>query len=100
MPPLPEGFREAHANDKSQVDDPAAYRSKDEYLRLAAEQRRGTLAALASLKDEDLDKPAPEPLRHFLKTVCDVLNLQASHWLMHAGQWAVVRRKLGRKPLF
>jgi len=26
--------------------------------------------------------------------------LHPQHWLMHAGQWAVVRRKLGKPPLF
>ena len=28
------------------------------------------------------------------------LALHPNHWLMHAGQWAIVRRKLGRPPLF
>jgi hypothetical protein len=32
--------------------------------------------------------------------VGDVFSMQGGHLLMHAGQWAVVRRKLGRKPLF
>ena len=29
-----------------------------------------------------------------------MLALAGTHWLMHAGQWAVVRRQLGRPPLF
>jgi hypothetical protein len=29
-----------------------------------------------------------------------VLLLVPSHCLMHAGQWAIVRRKLGKPPLF
>jgi hypothetical protein len=29
-----------------------------------------------------------------------VFSMQGSHWMMHAGQWAVLRRKLGRPPLF
>ena len=27
-------------------------------------------------------------------------SMQGGHWLMHAGQWAVVRRQLGREPIF
>ena len=29
-----------------------------------------------------------------------MFSLFGSHWLMHCGQWAVVRRELGRKPIF
>jgi hypothetical protein len=29
-----------------------------------------------------------------------LFSVEGSHWLMHAGQWAVIRRQLGRKPLF
>ena len=63
-------------------------------------QRAGTLAALATVTDAELDQPSPEPLRGFLKTVGDVFSMQGNHWTMHAGQWAVLRRKLGRPPLF
>ena len=100
MPALPAGFRDKHNNDTSASDDPKAFLSKDEYLRLYRQQREATLKALDTLSEADLDRPAPERFRGFVESVGGVFSMQASHWLMHAGQWAVVRRKLGRKPLF
>ena len=63
MPELPAGFRERHNKDTSKSDDPNAFLKKDQYLEAFKKQRAGTLAALESLSDADLDKPAPEPLR-------------------------------------
>ena len=100
MPPLPEGFKEQHSKEASVNDDPAAFCTKEEYLRLAAEQREATLNALDSLSDDDLDKPAPEQLQRIAPTVAGVFSMQPVHWLMHAGQWVVTRRKLGREPMF
>jgi hypothetical protein len=100
MPALPAGFAEKHTNDTASNDDPKAFLRKDEYLRLYRQQREATLKALDSLTEADFDRPAPERFRHFVPTIGGIFNMQATHWLMHAGQWAVVRRKLGRKPLF
>ncbi|MBI3838433.1 MAG: DinB family protein [Planctomycetia bacterium] len=100
MPKLPAGFKEKHSKQTAASDDPKAFCSKAEYLTLLKEQRAGTLAALAKMSEPDLSKPAPEPVRSHLDTVGDVFSMQGGHLLMHAGQWAVVRRKLGRKPLF
>ena len=100
MPKLPEGFKEKHAKQTAASDDPKAFCTKAEYLKLLKEQRAGTLAALAKQTDADLSKPAPEAMRSHLETVGDLFSMQGGHLLMHAGQWAIVRRKLGRKPLF
>ncbi len=100
MPPLPEGFAAQHANNTAGSDDPAAFLKKDDYLRIFREQRAGTMAALAKQSDADLDAPSPEKFRHFLPSVGALFSMQGTHWMMHAGQWAVIRRKLGRKPLF
>ena len=100
MPALPAGFKERHTNDTAGSDDRNTFLSKDEYLRLYRQQRDATLKALDGLGEADFDRPAPERLRHFVATVGGVFGMQATHWLMHAGQWAVVRRKLGRKPIF
>ena len=100
MPALPKGFAEKHNNETAASDDAAAFSSKAEYLKLQSEQRAGTLAALTRVCDADLDKPGPEKYRNFMPKMADVFTIQGNHWLMHAGQWAVVRRKLGRKPLF
>lgn len=100
MPDLPAGFAKQHDKSTAASDDPGAFLSKAEYLRLMKEQRAGTLKYLDSLSDADLDQPSHEKLRHFVPTVGAVLAMQGTHWMMHAGQWSVVRRKLGRPPLF
>jgi len=100
MPKLPAGFKEKHTKDTASNDNPKAFCTKAEYLKLLAEQRQGTIAALAKISEAELSKPAPEPMRSHLDTVGDVFSMTGGHVVMHAGQWAVVRRKLGRKPLF
>lgn len=100
MPPLPAGFAEKYTKETSHRDTPASFHSKGVYMNTYEEQRSGTLKALEKLSDADLDKPAPEKYREWLKSVGDLFSMQGSHWLMHAGQWAVVRRQLGRPPLF
>ena len=100
MPALPAGFVEKYTTDTSKLDSPGAFHPKSVYMSVFEQQRAGTLAALDKQSDADLDKPGPEKFKDFLKTVGELFNMQGSHWLMHAGQWAVTRRKLGRKPMF
>jgi hypothetical protein len=100
MPKLPQGFHEQHNNDTAANDDPKAFLTKAQYLELFQAQRTGTLALLDELSDDQLSEPAPKELQSFLDTVGGVFAMQGTHWVMHAGQWAVIRRKLGRPPLF
>lgn len=100
MPALPEGFVEKHSKETASSDDPAAFCTKDEYLACMAEQRAGTLALLDTLSDEDLQKPSPEHLQVFGGTVGAVIAGQSAHWMMHAGQWVIVRRQLGKEAMF
>lgn len=100
MPDLPDGFAERYAKENCTIDDPKAFDTKDEFVKLMNQQRAGTLAALNGISDEELDKPAPEPIREYCPSVGATFAMQATHWLMHSGQWVVVRRQLGRPPLF
>jgi hypothetical protein len=100
MPALPDGFAERYTKETATSNDPNAFGLKVELLRLFEEQRSGTLQALSGLSDEDLDKSAPEEMQAYAPTVGDVFSLQGGHWMMHAGQWAIIRRQLGRPPLF
>jgi hypothetical protein len=100
MPPLPAGFAQRHARQSAASDDPADFLSKAEYLEQMRQQRAGTLAALEQFSDEQLAAPAPESIRYLGPTVGCVFAGESAHWMMHAGQWAVVRRRLGRPPLF
>ena len=100
MPALPAGFAEKYTKDTSRLDSASAFHTKDVYLKVAAEQRAAALKKLESLTDADLDKAPPEKFSSWLKSLGELLSMQGSHWMMHAGQWAVVRRKLGKPPLF
>jgi hypothetical protein len=100
MPPLPPDFGTRYSKETAASDDPSTFHSKQELLSIHGQQRAATLAALDSISDDDLDKPGPEAYRGYAATVGALFSLQGSHWLMHCGQWAVVRRQLGRAPMF
>lgn len=97
---LPSGFEARYGANTSGSDDPADFDSKATLLALAAEQRAATMAIVEHLDEVDLDAKTPEHMQAYCPTVGDALVLIGGHWLMHAGQWAVTRRKLGRAPLF
>ncbi len=100
MPALPVGFAERYNASTAGNDDPSQFCSKEELLAAYRTQRAATLAALASLSDADLDRTTPEPYHSYASTYAAAFSLQGSHWLMHGGQWAVIRRQLGRPPLY
>ena len=79
------------------LDDPSAFCTKAELMQVAAEQRAATLAALEKIDESEFDKPTGV---EWAPTKGAMFSMQGSHWLMHAGQWAVIRRQLGRPPLF
>jgi uncharacterized damage-inducible protein DinB len=97
LPPLPAGFAEKYSKEAATSDDAGKFSKKDELLSIHKQQRAATLAALDKLADDKLDTPTG---LEYAPTVASALSLQGGHWLMHAGQWVVVRRQLGRKPLF
>ena len=97
MPPLPEGFAQRYTKETTTSSAPGDFDSKSDLLQLAAAQREGTLKLLETMTEDDL---ARESGVEYAPTVQAMFLLQATHWLMHAGQWAVIRRQLGRPPLF
>ncbi len=97
MPALPAGFAAKYAKEAATSDDPAQFVKKDELLRIAKEQRAATLATLSKVSDADLDRPTG---LDYAPTVAAIFALQGSHWLMHCGQWVIVRRSLGKPALF
>ena len=98
MPALPDGFAESHSMEASKSDDANKFLKKDQYVALAAEQRKGTLAALETASEADLDKPTPEEMHMYAKTVGETFALVGLHVMMHVGQFVAVRRKLD-KPI-
>ena len=97
MPPLPAGFAEKYSRDTATSDDPSKFLKKDELLRIWEGQRTALLKALDNVSDADLDKQTGQS---WAPTVASLFAMGGTHWVMHAGQWAVVRRQLGRPPLF
>ena len=100
MPELPEGFAESYTKETAGSDDPAMFLGKSQYLELFEQQRAATLAALDATPESDLDKAAPESCREYAPTVGIMFNLIGIHEMMHAAQFAIVRRKLGKPALF
>ena len=63
-------------------------------------ERKATIAALSKLSDADLDRPTTGPMAQFAPTLGQLFLAASNHTLMHAGQFTVVRRKLGKPVLF
>lgn len=82
--------------------DAGQYPSIDELLVKLDEMRAATLAHLATLSDDDLDKPsqAPEDFGPAFSTVAACFAAMSNHFVFHAGQVADARRAAGRDPLF
>ncbi len=97
---LPSGFVEQHTPESARSDDPAKFRRKGEYLDLAEKSRVATQAAIDATPESQLDQPAPEPMRAYAPTIGAALMILGTHWLMHAGQFVPIRRRLGKDPLF
>ena len=99
-PALPDGFLELHGGKGSKIDADAGFLTKDVYLALLRDVRAVTVAAVRELDDADLNKPSSEKMRWAGPTLCHVLLFAAQHTMQHAGQFTVIRRKLGKPVLF
>jgi hypothetical protein len=97
---LPAGFAEKHKKPAAASDNPGDFLSKDEYLRIGKNVRAETLRVMNGLTPEEFDRPVPPGLPPFVKTTGEAFLFISAHWAMHAGQWVMIRRKLGRPPLF
>jgi hypothetical protein len=99
-PELPAGFAEAHTKETAASDDRAGFADLATYRRLLEETHAASLAAIEAFPADQLDAPGPEPMREYLPTNAAVLSALGSHWMMHVGQFSIIRRKLGHPPLF
>jgi hypothetical protein len=99
-PELPSGFAERHNKSTAASEPPKGFGTKKEYLDLFNKQRGATIAALEKLSEKDLDTPTKGDMAKFAPTVAALILLQSNHTLMHAGQFTVVRRKLGKPIVF
>lgn len=99
LPPLPDGFVERYGKENAGCDQPDRFDSKQDLVRLFQRQQAAIKDLLEQLTPDDLDLNAPQAIRNYAPTMGAALALIPLHWMMHAGQWAVIRRQLGRPPL-
>jgi hypothetical protein len=99
-PALPPGFDETYGPKGAARDGPDGFLTKAEYLSLFDQFRSATLAEVAKLSDADLDRPTSGGMAQYAPTLGALLLLVSNHTLMHAGQFSVTRRKLGKPILF
>jgi hypothetical protein len=101
--PLPAGFFETFNSKRppSELETGVAPKvlDKESYIELRDKQRELTLALLDSIEESELNKPGPERMLSYAPTVGCILLAIGTHEIMHAGQWAVVRRALNKKVL-
>ena len=90
MPSLPAGFKEKYAKETASIDDASQFATKDELMAVYKAQRAATLAILAKVTAEELDQPTGVD---YAPTRGQLISLNGEHWLMHAGQWVIVRRQ-------
>lgn len=95
MPALPEGMAEFYAEKDESKLDADGYYSKESLLAAYRAQRDATLSALAWYPAEDFNN---ETGVEYAPTVASMFAMQGGHWMMHAGQWVVVRR-MANKPI-
>jgi hypothetical protein len=98
-PDLPAGFEQQYSKETAAVDPPKGFLTKAEYLSLAKQVRGATLAVLDKMTDADLDRACTGRMAKLTPRLADMFLLLSSHTMMHAGQFSVVRRKLGKPVL-
>ena len=97
-PELSKGFYELHGNAGAKKDE--GFLTKAEYLALFEKVRNATIAAVGKLTDADLDRPVTGKGKVLSATLGKLFIMLSNHTLMHAGQFTVIRRKLGKPVLF
>lgn len=99
-PALPGHFNKTYGKELAGVDTASKFLKKAEYVDLFNKVRDATLTAVEKMSDVDLDKPLTGEMAQWAPTVGALLLLTGDHTMMHAGQFTVVRRKLGKPVLF
>jgi hypothetical protein len=98
FPELPAGYMEQHSSGNTKADGPDGFLKKADYLKLFADVRATTVDVLMKLTDADLDKPTTDSMKAYAATLGVLFIMVSNHTLWHAGQFCVIRRKLG-KPI-
>jgi hypothetical protein len=98
LPELPEGYERRFSRDEG-CPQAAEFGDTSRLVDLFDEHRTRLIAAVRAATPEQLAKPLDKP-RPLFSTVGEMAQFMALHGAMHAGQISMIRRTLGRPPLF
>ena len=98
VPAPPAEFEERHGSKGAKLND--GFESKEQLLKRFDQVTEQSVAWLQKLTDAEMDKPTPEFMHPFAKTVGHLALMHVPHVDMHLGQIQVIRRKLGKPVLF
>ena len=93
---LPAGFAEQHSKEMAPKESTAGFRTKAEYQELYKKSRANALKNLDAFDAANLDKATEGRMAQLCPTLGALWVLVANHPMMHAGQFVVMRRKLGK----
>jgi hypothetical protein len=99
-PALPAGFAKAHSKETATSDNAAGFAKKADYMELFNATRNVTIETVRSLSVADLERGTVGEVSNYAAKMMNLFLLLSEHTLMHAGQFSVVRRKLGKPVLF
>ena len=89
MPALPEGFAEKYSKETIGSDNADEFANQEILMATYRAQRDATLAFLEEVSSEKLDDATGVD---YAPTTASLLSMQGMHWMMHCGQWVIVRR--------
>jgi hypothetical protein len=99
-PELSPGFEEQHSDAAAAMEPPSGFLSKAQYLDVLTRTHHATMATLESLSDADLDRPVKGNAGIKAPTLGDLFMSISSNQGFHQGQFAIIRRKLGKPVLY
>jgi hypothetical protein len=100
VPAVPAEWRDAFGKGAAKSDNAKAFPTKAEVLKVFAAVNGALAEGVKKLSPEDLNKPGPEAFKSFAPTVGHIVEMTGAHYMMHVGQFQVIRRKLGKPVLF
>jgi uncharacterized damage-inducible protein DinB len=95
--PLPEGFDKLFARDET-APRQVSYGDTSNLMKLFDQQRDITINRVCELKEEELIVPLTNPHPRF-STLGEAAQFCALHTTLHAGQFSMIRRMLGKPPV-
>lgn len=100
LPPIPAAWSQKFGKDAAKSDDPTTFPPKADVLKAFSATNAALVDVVKTLTPNDLSTPGPEQFQSFAPTVGHLIEMTGAHYMMHVGQFQVIRRKLGKPVLF